>query len=284
MSKPLVWITGAGGLIGSHLVKSAKQLTRGWKFLPLTREKLDLSDFAAVDGLFAAQPPALIIHCAALSRMAACQADPALAERMNVSVAGHLCELAGKIPLIFFSTDLVFDGRKGDYVETDPVNPLSVYAKTKVRAEELVLRNSRHTVVRLALNTGRSPAGTRSFTEEMRAAFARGKALKLFTDEFRCPIPVQVTARAIWDLAQSGRPGLYHLAGREKLSRWEIGQMVASRWPDVQARIEPSSLKDYHGPSRPADTSLNCAKIADHLSFRLPGLSEWLRDNPDEPV
>ena len=284
MSAPLVWITGAGGLIGSHLAQSATQVARGWKFLPLTREKLDLSDFAAVDRLFAAQPPALIIHCAALSRMAACQVDPVLAKRMNVSVTGHLCELAARIPLIFFSTDLVFDGRKGDYVETDPANPLSVYAETKVRAEELVLRNSRHTVVRVALNTGRSLAGTRSFTEELRAAFARGETLKLFTDEFRCPIPAQVTARAVWELAQSGRPGLYHLAGGEKLSRWEIGQMVASRWPDVQARIAPSSLKDYQGPPRPADISLNCAKIEDLLSFRLPGLGEWLRDNPDEPV
>jgi len=284
MSAPLVWITGAGGLIGSHLAKSAKQFTRGWKFLPLTREKLDLSDFAAVDRLFAAQPPALIIHCAGLSRTAACQADPVLAKRMNVSVTGHLCELAGKIPLIFFSTDLVFDGRKGDYVETDPVNPLSVYAETKVRAEELVLRNSRHTVVRAALNTGRSPTGTRSFTEQMRAAFARGETLKLFTDEFRCPIPVQVTARAVWALAQSGWPGLYHLAGAEKLSRWEIGQMVASRWPDVQARIAPGLLKDYRGPPRPADTSLNCARIQALLSFPLPAFSQWLRDNPGEPV
>jgi dTDP-4-dehydrorhamnose reductase len=284
MSERLVWITGAGGLIGSHLARSAASFAPGWQVAALTRERLELTDFEAVTRAFISQKPSLVIHCAALSRSAACEANPALAELMNVSVTRHLCELAADIPLIFFSTDLVFDGRQGDYVETDSPNPLTVYAETKARAEQIVLKNSRHIVIRTSLNTGASPTGDRSFTEVMRQAWERGETLKLFTDEFRAPIPAAVTARAVWELVQQNQTGLYHLAGSERLSRWEIGQLLAKRWPELRARMERASIKDFAGPTRPADTSLNCAKIQALLSFPLPALSEWMQDNPSESI
>jgi dTDP-4-dehydrorhamnose reductase len=284
MSTPLVWITGAGGLIGSHLVKCAPEFAPGWQVAALTHQQLELTDFDAVARAFTTQRPSLIIHCAALSRAAACQANPALAERVNVAATRHLCELADAMPFVLFSTDLVFDGRQGNYVETDAPHPLSVYAQTKMRAEEFVLKNPRHTVVRAALTAGASPAGDKSFTEQMRAAWARGETLKLFTDEFRSPIPAAVTARAVWELVARNQPGLYHLAGSERLSRWEIGQLLVKRWPDVRASIERASIEDFPGPPRPADTSLNCAKLQRLLSFPLPALSHWLRANPNEPI
>lgn len=284
MSARLVWITGAGGLIGSHLARSAARFVSNWQVAALTREQFELTDFEAVTRAFAAEQPSMVIHCAALGRSAACESNRDLAELVNVSVTRHLCELAGEIPLIFFSTDLVFDGRQGNYIETDSPNPLSVYAETKARAEQVVLKNPRHTVIRTSLNTGASPTGDRSFTEVMRQAWERGETLKLFTDEFRAPIPAAVTVRAVWELVQQNRAGLYHLAGRERLSRWEIGQLLAKRWPELHTSMERASIKDFAGPTRPADTSLNCAKIQALLSFRLPALSEWLRNYPHEPV
>jgi len=284
MSGRPVWITGAGGLIGSYLVKTAATFAPGRQVAPLTRAQLELTDFDAVARAFDAQRPEAIIHCAALSRVGACESDPALASKLNVEVTRQLSRLAADIPLIFFSTDVVFDGRKGGYVETDPVNPLSVYAETKARAEQVVLQNPGHTVVRTSLNTGASPTGDRSFTEQTRQAWERGETLKLFTDEFRCPIPAVVTARSVWELIQRNRPGLYHLAGSERLSRWEVGQLLAGRWPGLAARMERSFLKDYRGPARSPDASLNSARIQALLSFQLPGLSGWMGDNPDEPV
>ena len=282
MSAPLVWITGAGGLIGSHLARSAAIFAPGWQVAALTRERLELTDFEAVTRAFAAEGPSLVIHCAAMSRSAACQANPTLAAQVNVAVTRHLSELAETIPFIFFSTDLVFDGRKGGYIETDPCNPLSVYAETKAQAEEIVLSNPRHTVIRTSLNAGMSPTGDKSFTEQMRRAWECGETLQLFTDEFRSPIPAAVTARAVWELVQRSQPGLYHLAGSERLSRWEIGQLLARHWPSLKANRVRASIKDFAGPPRPADTSLNCGKLQALLSFRLPALSDWLRENPNE--
>jgi len=281
-----VWITGAGGLIGSYLVRLAGRYAPAFQTIPLTRADLDLTDFAAVERRFLADRPRLVIHCAAMSKTPDCQAHPAQARRINVEATGRLAALAAETEadFIFFSTDLVFDGCKGNYVETDPVNPLSVYAQTKVEAEAIVAANSRHIVVRTSLNSGASPSGQSAYNEQLRAAWAAGKTLKLFHDEYRSPISAAATARAIWQLAASPYPrgGIWHLAGAERLSRLQIGQLLAGRHPELKAQIESASLREFTGAPRPPDTSLNCAKIQQHLSFRLPGLSAWLRENPED--
>ncbi len=276
----LTWITGAGGLIGSHLARAAATAAPSWKVRGLTRSHLDLTDFEAVRRLFAQDKPGMIIHCAALTKTPACQQNPILARELNVEATGVLAELAAEIPFVFFSTDLVFDGRRGRYVENDPVRPLNVYAETKLAAEKIVLCNSRHTVIRTSLNFGHSPTRDRAFNEELLRVWQGGKTLQLFTDEFRCPIPAAVTAEAVWSLVTQNRPGLYHLAGSERLSRWQIGQLLAARTPHLNAQIEPSSLSEYTGPPRSPDTSLDCAKVQRLLPFRLPAFSDWLAAQP----
>jgi len=281
--KELVWITGAAGLIGNYLVGTASQFAQEFKVVGLTRGDLDLTHFTAVRAAFMKERPRLIIHCAALSRSPACQENPSLARKLNVEATACLAELAAAIPFVFFSSDLVFDGQQGNYDESARPNPLSVYAETKVAAEQVVLANPNHTVVRISLNGGTSPTGDRGFNEEMRRAWQAGTTLKLFVDEFRCPMPASITARAIWDLVAQRKPGLYHLGGSERLSRWQMGQIIAARWPQLSPRLQPASRKDYVGAPRPPDTSLNCAKIRKLLSFPLPGLGEWLQANPNEP-
>ena len=275
-----VWITGAGGLIGHQLALTAPEGAAGCQLAALTHEQLDLLDFQEVRRRFQRERPALILHCAALSRTQDCEANPALARNLNVQATALLAELATDARLVFFSSDLVFDGRTGHYGESAPVNPLSLYAETKVAAERLVLSHPRHLVVRTSINAGVSLGGRRAFNEEMRHAWEAGRTLSLFTDEFRSPIAAEVTARAVWELAARAQPGLYHVAGSERLSRWQIGQLLAARWPQLKPRLVPASLRDFVGPPRPPDTSLDCAKAQALLSFRLPGLTEWLAQHP----
>ena len=273
----VVWITGAGGLIGGQLHKTAPTYAPSIRPVGLERSDLDLTDFHSVRRRFVSDRPAAVIHCAALSKTAACQADPNLARLTNIDATRHLAELAAEIPLLFLSTDLVFDGRKGGYIESDPVNPLSVYAETKVIGEQLVLANPRHTVLRTSLNFGHTAAGNRSFNEEMVQAWRAGRTLNLFADEFRNPIAASVTARAVWELLRLNRPGLYHVAGREKVSRFELGSLIAARHPEVNPRVVAGTLKEYHGAPRSPDTTLNCETLQGLLSFPLPKFSEWLQ-------
>jgi len=277
-----VWITGAGGLIGNYLVQSANRFAPGIPVAGLTRTHLELIDFNSVRQHYSRQRPRAIIHCAALSRSPEAQANPALARKLNVEVTALLAELAADTPFFFFSTDLAFDGRSGNYDEAAPVNPLSVYGETKAEAERIVLANPNHTVVRTSLNGGISPRGDRGFNEQLTRAWQTGQTVRLFTDEFRSPIAAEVTAAATWELFTLDKPGLYHIAGKDRLSRWQIGQLLVQRWPHLNPRIEPVSSKEYAGAPRPPDTSLNCAKIQALLSFPLLGLAQWLATRPND--
>lgn len=277
-AKPEVWITGAGGLIGNQLVQLAPVYAKDFEIVGLARRDLDLTDYAEVKRLFQQRKPAMVIHCAAMSKSPECQAHPKLAWQTNVEATAQLATLSADIPFVFFSSDLVFDGSKGNYVETDAPNPLSVYAETKVAAEKIVLENPRHIVVRTSLNAGKT-GGDRAFNEEMLKAAKSGRVMKLFVDEYRSPIAASVTARAVWELVQKNVSGIFHLAGSERLSRFEIGKLLERYLPELQGKIEPGSLTEYQGAPRPPDTSLNCSKAQNQLSFPLPAFSKWLEEH-----
>jgi len=273
----LCWITGANGLIGNYLVQTAPRFAPRWRVRALARADFDLLDFAAVEREFRKDKPAFVIHCAAITVVSEAQKNPALARRVNVEATKFLAELAAEIPFVFFSTDLVFDGRKGDYTEADALNPLHIYGETKVAAEEIILKNPRHLVLRTSLNYGQSLSGQRAFNEQLRRSLQQaGQGMKLFTDEFRNPIPAVETARAVWELVEKKCAGLYHVAGAEKMSRYQIGELLVKGWPEITAAMEAGLAKDFPGPPRALDTSLNIAKVQKVLSAPLPGLNGWL--------
>ena len=165
----MAWVTGVNGLIGSEIVRQGQDELR-WKSKALGRAELDLLKPERIAPLVRTEKPGAIIHCAALSKSPACEADPDLARKINVDATRALVEAAAGIPFLFFSTDLVFDGRKGNYREDDEPNPLSVYAETKREAEEIVRQHPGHIIVRISLTGGKSPTGDRGFNEEMRNA------------------------------------------------------------------------------------------------------------------
>lgn len=282
MSPPRVWITGAGGLLGSYLIKTARRYAPDWQVIGLQRSDLDLNDFAALRNRYLADSPDAVIHCAAIAHPPACQRDPEHAHRVNVDVTCQLAEFAVAVPLFFYSTDLVFDGKRGNYIESDAPNPLTVYAATKVAAEQTVLANPRHTVLRISLNFGKSPTGNRAFNEQFRNELTAGRDIALFTDEYRCPAAALHTARATWELLNQRATGLFHLCGADRLARWEIAKLLLPHWPPLPGRVTPDTIKNYQGPPRPADSSLNCAKVQRLLSFRLPGMAEALAQYPEE--
>ncbi len=276
--EPIAIVTGAAGLLGSYFIKNASRWAPGWEVRGLSRAELDLTDYDAVDRAWQHLNPSAIIHCAALSRTKDCEQDPQQARRVNVEVTAYLAQLSKDIPFIFLSSGEVFDGQAGWYRETDQPHPINVYGKTKLEAEQRVLQNPRHTVVRIVLTAGTSQNGDRSFVEDMCRAAKSGKSMTLYADEYRCPLPAGAIARAIWELSSKNLPGLYHLGGRERLSRWEIGEALLSWYPELQGRLVKGCAHDHIGAPRPADLSLNCEKIQALLSFPIPGFRSWLTD------
>jgi dTDP-4-dehydrorhamnose reductase len=277
---PRAIVTGAAGLIGQYLVKTASRWAPGWDVKGLSRAELELTETSKVTAHLHALKPDLLIHCAALSRTKDCEQNPDKARRINVEVTAHLTQLSQDIPFIFLSSGEVFDGKTGWYGEADEPNPINVYGQTKLEAEQAVLQNPRHTVVRIVLTAGTSDRGDRSFVEDMYRTVKAGKHVTLYADEFRCPLPAAVLARAIWELVDRKQPGLYHLGGSERLSRWEIGETLLPWYPELKGRLIQGSARNHIGSPRPADLSLRCDKIQRLLSFRIPGFREWLAGRP----
>lgn len=273
---PLVLITGAAGLIGHYLLKTAPRWAPRWEVCGITRQDVDLTDAARLTGVVRSLKPLAIIHCAALSRTKDCEQHPDKARLVNVAATAHLATLAKDVPFFFLSSGEVFDGKRGWYEEGDEARPINVYGKTKLEAEHVVLQNPRHTVVRIVLTAGMSRGGDRSFVEEMCRVAKSGSRVTLFEDEYRCPLPAGVIVRALWELLDHERPGLYHLGGRERLSRWEMGQMLVRWYPVLTDHLQSGTARSYTGSSRPADLSLRCDKIQRRLSFQIPGFRSWL--------
>lgn len=267
-------ITGAGGQFGSvllaHLV-GARHDAVGWVSPrgPQPRagrcEALDLCDAARVTALLEQTQPRVIVHAAAVTSVQAAYDDPEAARRTNVDATKRLAEWAGRhgARLVFISTDMVFDGSAAPYDESAATCPVSRYGRSKADAEEAVRAiGGDALIVRLPLLYG-LPAVDRSTTfVGQLAALRAGRELRLFTDEFRTPIELGDAARAVIEAAASTATGVLHVAGPQRLSRYEMIAIAARALGIERPNLTAISRVEAVGPEpRPGDLSLSCRRF-----------------------
>jgi dTDP-4-dehydrorhamnose reductase len=284
-----VLVTGASGLVGSHvaarLAAAGHEVTGTFREHedripagpgPLRGVALDLGDEASCEAAFRAAWPEAVVHCAALSDLKRCEADPDLANAVNVAGTAKLARMAATLGarFLFLSTDQVFDGAQGNYAETAEAAPIHAYGRSKLEAERLVRRcHPSAAILRLALVFGSSPSGDRSASEQVARALAGGAPCRLFTDEFRSPVFVDDVAALIEEALLDRDVGLLHVAGPECVSRYEFGLRVAAAYGLDAARIEPIAHADVElMPPRPKDLTLDTRR-----------LRAWSR-NPPRPI
>jgi dTDP-4-dehydrorhamnose reductase len=285
-----VLVTGASGLLGGALVATAPAAvqvvaqTRRLRLPPPLAARavevtLELRDAGALAAALDRHRPDAVVHTAARTVPSDCEANPAGAHGDNVIATAHLvaeCRARG-LRLLHCSTDLVFDGTAAPYAEEAHRRPLGEYGRSKAAAEDVVAGCPRALVVRLPLLYGTSPAGNRSVDEVLAAAIARGETPALFEDEFRTPLHVRQAGALLWELLAGEASGVLHVAGRDRVSRWELGCALADRLGLPRARLRRASLRDFTGrPPRCPDVSLDIARVCRLLGRPAPGLAEGL--------
>jgi dTDP-4-dehydrorhamnose reductase len=229
----------------------------------------------------AALRPRVVIHAAALTDVDFCQRQPALALEVNRDGTRRLAEAADPWceRFIYCSTDLVFDGGKGFYRETDTPRPLMVYGESKLAGErELRARlGARALIVRLALLYGLSPSGRENFCQHLVREGRAGRPVPLSTDQFRTPLYIDDAARGLEMLVTaSDPPACLHLAGPERLSRHEMGLIAARVFGFDPALASPRRLSEAVASApRPADVSLDIT-LARSLGFSPRGVAQGL--------
>lgn len=247
-----VAITGSKGQLGNAFgaVFAAEQR------LEIDLPEYDITQLAIVDTV-AAFEPELILHGAAITNVDGCEADPDLAYRVNVIGSRNMALAARRAgcPIVYISTDYVFDGAKGaPYWETDAPNPLSVYAATKYAGEQMVRDVAPdYYVARIAWLYGDGP---RNFCQTvLRLARERGE-MTMVTDEIGSPTYAPDVAHAVARLAQTGALGIYHLTNSGTCSRYE--------W--ARAILEMAGLQ--HVAVHPSQNYQRAAAVPKHVELR----------------
>lgn len=296
-------VSGASGLLGASVLRSAHEA--GWdkdvvglchrhlmRDPALRIARVDLTDSSATRGLFSElfadrrsdrgsdSRPHAILHCAAAADVDWCEANPKEAEAINVGASVLLAEIAASFNarFVYISTDSVFDGKRGGYVETDEPAPLNVYARSKLAAErEIQRRNSSSTIVRVNIY-GWNAQDKESLAEWILRRLEDGKDVPGFTDVCFNPLLANDLAATVFAMLQRELTGLYHVVGSERITKFEFARRVAATFGFDPARITPCQVKDMNlKAERPSDVSLNTEKISHALGRSMPDVDSGLR-------
>ena len=265
-------VTGASGNLGSYILRELRRSdldvvawsgSRTGKLFNPRLWPVNLANRDAVVDAFRKSRPAIVLHAAALSTVAACYGDPKSAKLINVDATKLLTELAAEanVRLLYVSTDLAFDGERGCYGEKDEPSPTSIYGQTKVRAERTVIQHAGHAIVRISLLFGPTLIGQPSFFDKQLDALRGHGMVNLFSDEWRTPLSLLTVARGLVQIAQSDYCGLLHMGGPERMSRWEAGQRLAGALDlDGKSLVPTQRSSTPSMEPRPRDVSLNSSR------------------------
>jgi dTDP-4-dehydrorhamnose reductase len=279
MEKVRIAVTGTRGQIVRSLLES---VPAGVEIVPVGRPLLDLSDPATVHPVLAQAAPDVVIGAAAYTDVERAESEPALAMSINAAGAGAVAASAQTlgIPIIQISTDYVFDGTSNaPYRETDPVNPLGAYGRSKAQGERAVAAaNPRHVILR----TGwvYSPFG-RNFVKTVLERATQQDEVAVVFDQIGSPTAATDVANAILKIARrlvlgtgDERHGIFHLAAAGSASWADVAAAVfelAAARGGPWARVLPVTSEQYQARAqRPLNSRLDCTKIAAVYGISLP--------------
>jgi dTDP-4-dehydrorhamnose reductase len=269
-----ILVTGASGQLGSYLVagllRARDCVLISWSGGTAVNRSgvetrpVDLTDGLALASALEEAKPDVVIHAAAISAADQVRTAPEHGWAVNVEGTRRLAAWCGERGrrLIFTSTDLVFDGSRGWYREDDEPSPVLAYGRTKAAAEPFVLQIPGGLVARLSLLYGPSRAGRASFFDRALANLRSGQPQVFFEDEFRTPLDYATAARTLIRLVEGQAGGIVHVAGRERVSRYELMQRAALALGLDPALVRANRRQDAGlAEPRPADASLDTSLL-----------------------
>lgn len=274
-------VTGLTGQVVSALVERA-DLRPDVEILPIGRPDLDLADPETIEKALLVAKPDVIISAAAYTAVDQAETDEAAAFVVNAVAVGEIGKVAKGlgIPVVHLSTDYVFDGKKATpYGETDSVNPLGVYGRSKLEGERLLAAASDDYVI-LRTAWVYSPFGKNFLRTMLRLARDRD-TLNVVADQYGNPTSALDIADAVLLVVQNllasrnvNLRGIFHMTGSGEAS-WADFATEIFRVSNAQggpvAKVTPIPSSDYPTPARrPANSRLNCSKLASIHNVRLP--------------
>ena len=270
---------GGAGLVGSHVRNALRDreaiVTTHRTSLP-GASPIDLTDRRAVTDLVRRVRPDVIVMAAAEAHVEKCEREPAATAIVNVDAVRVVADAAPRALLVVFSSEYVFDGRRGHYAEEDPVAPINEYGRQKVRVESIARERPEHLICRVSGVYGWSHART-SFVAQLVDRSREGRRFRVPADQLITPTPARDLGEAVVDLVDRQARGTIHAAGPEVLARPEFARRAALAFGLDPSLVEPVPTADLGlAAPRPLRAGLSTARLRALLGRELSPSAEGL--------
>ena len=288
-----ILITGSNGLLGQKLVQHL--LKAKCTFLATSKGEnrnqdcpqdcyasLDICDENEIDQLFHVFQPTHVIHTAAITNVDHCELNHEECNEVNFVASMKLFKAAQKIKAHFqlLSTDFVFDGQKGNYSEEDAVGPLSVYAASKVDAENGLIQDTYanwsivRTIIVYGIGNNLSRSNIICWAKD---ALSKGQEMNIVDDQFRAPTWADDLAWACIQICKLNKTGKFNISGPETLSIYSIVERVAKHFQLSTEKLKKSSSSTLNQPAkRPPHTGFDLTKSRNELGYKPKTIEETL--------
>ena len=297
-----ILITGSNGLLGQKLIYALIERNRknlSWNIIATSKgenrivEKsgytfasLDITSKNDVEKCFDIFKPDVVINTAAMTNVDACETKKEECFELNVKAVEYMVKAIGKwhseisnCHFIHLSTDFVFDGENGPYVEGEATNPLSYYAWSKLEAEKLIEKSSiKWSIIRTIIVYGIVDGLSRSnIVLWAKNALEKGQKINVVDDQFRSPTLAEDLAEGCLLCAEKGAEGLFHVSGKDYMSILELVYRVADFWHLDKSIIVPSKSVTINQPAkRPPKTGFIIEKARKVLGYEPHSFEEGL--------
>ena len=279
-------------MLGQYLVDEA--LSRGHEVVSTYRGgkpcpgakavALDMTDQDAVESFISREMPDRVLLPAAMTDVDDCEKRPQLAFSINVEGTMNVamaCKSSGA-PLLYVSTDYVFNGLKGSkYYEFETPDPLSIYSKTKLEGERLVIDSSKgNAVCRVAVLYGWNRLSEKNnFASWIVRSVRAGKEVRLFEDQFVTATYAPHCAKVLMEVSERGLKGVFHTSGPDCLSRYQMGLVIAEVFGLDRSFIKPSRLAEANFLAKRTENScLNVENIEAQLDMSMMSFRAGIED------
>lgn len=290
-----VLITGSNGLLGQSLLNLLLQFQEDYEVFGLARGEnrsgrsdftyvsIDLTDKLNVNNVLERIAPAVIINTAAMTNVDQCEIEKEACTILNVDLVRWLTEYASgrQTQLIQLSTDFIFDGKQGNYKETDMSNPLSYYGLSKLQSEKILQDSKVHyTILRTILVYGSVYDMSRSnIVLWVKASLEAGVKITIVNDQFRMPTYVENLALACKLAMDKNVKGVFHVSSDTLLSIFEIAKQIATTFNlDARLLVPISSSALNQRAQRPAKTGFDLSKTRSVLELPVTNFKEDLQN------
>jgi len=286
---PTVLIVGSNGLLGQKAVEIFRQkynvVTSGIESNPFVNHsfayhKLDITQKNEVEKIFNQVKPDVVFNAAAYTQVDQAEVERELCYAVNVTGVRNLVEvsLSHQSKLVHISTDYVFDGKKGNYKETDEAKPLGYYGQSKLDGEKAVRDSGCEAIVaRTAVLFGYGVKIQINFVNWILRELSANKAIRVVDDQIGNPTIVDNLSQAVFELLDKNANGLFHVAGSQPVSRYEFTKSIAKQFDLDQNLISRIQSKDFPQKApRPMNVSLNVQKVQETFGINLYNVDDSL--------